>query len=184
MSVQRVDRPGRCIRGHGRRTAKSPARTRFNRPSLGNDRTLLARRPRSPAQDEGGSCSSPGMASVSPFKTLTSQHGFISCSHTLPISAAQQSTGRELPPLPSCGVSIPPPGSGGSALASSTRSLNRAGTIITLTTPSRPASPINPTSHTSGTRDVDYALPGTPATHPSIFGSNRAERSKRMLLSN
>ena len=112
------------------------------------------------------------MASVSPFKTLTSQRDSISCSHRLPISAAQQSAGREL--LPSCGVSIPPPGSGNSALASSTGSLNRAGTIITLATPPGPASPMNPTTHTSGTRDADHPL-GRPGILKRLFGRKKSE---------
>ena len=51
VPVPRVDRPGRCLGDHGRRTASPTARTRFNRPSLGYDSPLLARRPRSPAQN-------------------------------------------------------------------------------------------------------------------------------------
>ena len=58
VSIQRVDRRGRRLGGHGRRTARSPARTRFDRPGLGHDGPLLARRPRSSAQNEGSCCNS------------------------------------------------------------------------------------------------------------------------------
>ena len=58
VSVQRAYGPGRCLGDHGRRTTRSPAGTRFNRPSLGYDKTLLERRPCSPTQDGGGSWNS------------------------------------------------------------------------------------------------------------------------------
>ena len=98
VSVQRVDRPSRRVGDHGRRTARSTARTRFDQPSLGHDGPLLAGRSCSSAQDGESGCDSARMASF--FLLLekrTSQHASISCSHKPSNSAAQGSTYSDLP---------------------------------------------------------------------------------------